>query len=283
VVTGSARFDVLRRAGDSLAGRYFRYRLHPFDVAEVTAQFGEEESFNRLMAYGGFPEPFLRATRRFYGRWKASHLDVILRQDLIDLAAVRDIPEIGTLVELLRNRVGSPLSYAVLARLLERDPKTIKHWLSLLEQLYVIFSLRPYSKKIERSLRKEPKYYFYDVAQVKGNAAKFENVVACALLKECHRLEDVEGKSTALNYLRTKEKKEIDFLVSLEGAPLSAIEVKWAAEKPSDSFTAFSKRLSIPKRVQLVHELQKEATFPDGLEVRRAVPWLAQIQKELLE
>jgi len=67
---------------------------------------------------------------KFYRRWKRSHLDIILRQDLIDLENVRDIIKIETLIELLKTCVGSPVSFSSLARDLEKDPGTIKRWLS---------------------------------------------------------------------------------------------------------------------------------------------------------
>src|SRR5204863_1210163 len=138
----------------------------------------------QLMQYGGFPEPFLKGTKAAYKRWRRTHLDIILRQDLLDMHAVRDIKSIEILVQLLKNRVGSTVSYANLARDLERDVNTIKRWLQLLENLYIIFRVNPYHKNIARSLLKEPKYYFYDHANVETDGARLENIVACALLKE---------------------------------------------------------------------------------------------------
>ena len=114
------------------------------------------------MRVGGFPEPFLKGTRSYYNRWKRSHVDLILKEELLTLSAVRDIQSIETLIELLRTRVGSPVSSNSLARDLLKSPNTIQHWLRLLEDLYVIFKLTPYHKNIARALLKEPKYYFYD-------------------------------------------------------------------------------------------------------------------------
>ncbi len=85
----------------------------------------EAEVFNRLWACGGFPEPYLKG-EAFYKRWRRSHLDIILWQDLIDLYSGRDIQAIETLVHLLKQRVGASVSYTNLARDLECDAKTIK-------------------------------------------------------------------------------------------------------------------------------------------------------------
>ena len=99
------------------------------------------------MTVGGFPEPFLKGSQAYYNRWKRSHIDLILKEELLTLTAVRDIQSIETLIELLRTRVGSPVSANSLARDLQKSPNTIRHWLQLLEDLYVIFKLVPYHKK----------------------------------------------------------------------------------------------------------------------------------------
>ena len=195
LVTGSARLDTARKTGDSLAGRFFQFRLHPFDLKEVKAVIAPEDAFSRIMRVGGFPEPFLENNEEFHARWQKSHTDVILRQDLIDLESVRDISSIETLIELLKQRVGSPVSFSSLARDLERDPNTVKRWLVLLENLYVIFPVRPYHRNVARSILKEPKYYFYDTALVKDDhGSRFENLCACALLKEVHFILDCAGR-----------------------------------------------------------------------------------------
>jgi predicted AAA+ superfamily ATPase len=80
------------------------------------------------LVYGGFPEPFRNGTTRFYNRWKKSHLDIILKQDLIDLERVQQIIQIEILIQLLKNRVGSPVSYSSLAQDLQCSDKTVKRW-----------------------------------------------------------------------------------------------------------------------------------------------------------
>lgn len=277
LVTGSAKLNTYRKAGDSLAGRYFQYRLHPLDVKEAYHFWKEdaEEIFKRLFHYGGFPEPFLKGSEIYYKRWRRSHLDIILRQDLIDLHSVRDVQAIETLVALLKQRAGSCISYANLARDLERDANTIKHWLQLLEELYVIFRVTPYHKNVARSLLKEPKFYFYDCAQTEIEpGVRLENIVASALLKELHFIEDITGSKTALHYLRTKDGKEIDFLVCIDDQPCQMIEVKWSEGEPSASFKHFQKFFPKIPQYQLVKELRRENSYPSGVKVVNAVSWL---------
>lgn len=280
LVTGSARLDVHKRVGDSLAGRYFQFRLHPLDLKELL-QVGAkhpEQLFQQLWECSGFPEPFLSNEASYYKRWRRSHLEIILRQDLLDLYSGRDIQAIETLVLLLKNRVGSSVSYANLARDLERDAKTIKRWLQLLENLYIIFRVTPYHKNIARSLLKEPKFYFYDFAVVDHDeGAKLENMVACSLLKELQFMEDTQGMNASLHYLRTKDGHEIDFLVVCDKTPQLMIEVKMSDSMPSKAFNVFGPFLPNARKIQLVKSLSREKTFPDGLEIRSLVHWLAEM------
>lgn len=214
-----------------------------------------EKLFQQLWQCSGFPEPFLKDNPTYYKRWRRSHLDIILRQDLLELYTGRDIQAIETLVLLLKSRIGSTVSYANLARDLERDPNTIKRWLQLLENLYVIFRVTPYHKNIARSLLKEPKFYFYDHTYAEDDGARLENLVACALLKELQFIEDTQGTNSSLHYLRTKDGKEIDFLICIEGKATHLLEIKWSDVTPNNNFHHFTQYLPQAKKVQLVKEL----------------------------
>jgi predicted AAA+ superfamily ATPase len=281
LVTGSAKLDTYKKVGDSLAGRFFQYRLHPLDLKEISFYLpsGDRKStLEKLLAIGGFPEPFLDGTTRFYNRWKRSHLDIIIRQDLVDLENVKEITSIETLIQLLRKRVGSPVSYSSLAEDLQCSDKTVKRWLTLLENMYIIFRVSPFHKNIARSLLKAPKYYFYDTGQVNGdNGIKLENLTACALLKEIHSREDCNGEQLGLFYIRTKDGKELDFLVTRDEKPLLMLEVKWAESKPSANFALFTKYFPGAQQIQIGAEITKEKTYPDGPEIRLAHNWLAEL------
>jgi len=279
LVTGSAKLDVYRKAGDSLAGRFFQFRLHPLDLKELN-EFAKpsslEDALTRLLAVGGFPEPYLEGDPRFYQRWKRSHLDIILRQDLLDLERVQDIVSIETLIQLLRRRVGSPISYASLARDLGASDKTVKRWLGILENMYILFKATPFHQNVSRSLTKSPKYYFYDVGQVLGDdGAKLENLVACALLKELHFREDALGEAWRLHYARSKDGREIDFALADEGGVRWLIEVKWADEALSPNLAHFGRFFPQARRLQLVRSAKREKTWVDGAALRRAADWLA--------
>lgn len=281
LVTGSAKLDTYKKVGDSMAGRFFQYRLHPLDLKEIRTCLQPENidtALTALMEIGGFPEPYLKSSQRFYNRWKRSHLDIIIRQDLPDIENVRQISSVETLIQLLRKRVGSPVSYKSLAEDLACSDKTVKRWLTMLENMYVIFRITPYHKNIARSLIKAPKIYFYDTGQViGGDGIKLENLCACAFLKEIHHIEDCYGEEARLHYARTKDGKEIDFLIVKNDAPFMLAEVKLTDNHKSANFTHFGKYFPDIKKVQLVKNLKREKSFPDGVEIRSAGRWLSTI------
>ena len=279
LVTGSAKLDAFRKVGDSLAGRFFRHRLHPFDIQELRGHTDQSPDLilTQLMRLGNFPEPYLSGKESFYRRWQSTHSDVIIRQDLLDLTTISDIPKLELLIELLAQRVGGCVSNSNLARDLEKDPNTIKRWLNLLENLYIIFKVPPYSRNIARTVRKEPKYYFYDLRRVPNHAARLENLVACALLKRLHYIEDTEGYKTGLYFLRTRDGKELDFLTHINDRPTRMIEVKQSDHGVSNSFQHFRKFLPHSAQTQLVQSLDRRFDTREGISVDPAAAWLARI------
>ncbi len=168
---------MVRKGGDSLAGRFFHYRLHPLTVKEICRFLGKPSrtALDNLLDLGGFPEPYLTKDTAFARRFRRIHTGTIIREDLLDLERVRDIKSIEIMIDLLRHRVGSTTSYTSLANDLQVSVHTVKHWLQILENLYIIFPVRPYHKNIALSLLKESKYYLYDTGAVEGDVgAKLE-------------------------------------------------------------------------------------------------------------
>jgi uncharacterized protein len=279
VVTGSSKLDTYKKMGDSLAGRYFQFRLHPLDLWElhqVQQIKNPHETLLMLLKLSGFPEPFLSGKKSFYTRWKQSHSEIILRQDLIEYETPQAIRQIETLIDLLKTKVGGLLSYNSLCEDIGASDKTIKRWVNVLEDHFMAFPVAPLHKNIGRATKKAQKYYFYDTADVDGDdGAKFENLVACALLKQIHYRLDCLGDDFELNYFRTKDHKEIDFVISRKKTPYLAVEVKWSDSEPSKNFREISKYFPEIKKIQLVANLDREFTTADGIEVRQAARWLS--------
>ena len=80
-----------------------------------------------------------------------------------------------------------------------------------------------------------------------------------------------------MHYLRTKEGKELDFLVSIAGQPTHLLEAKWSDGDPAPAFKHFQVFFPRAKSIQLVKDLKRETTFPSGLEIRALLPWLQEL------
>jgi hypothetical protein len=254
VVTGSARLDYYRKGGDSLQGRYHFHRLHPFSLPEVTAGAGRKggrEALATLLRFGGFPEPFLRSQERFWRRWQRERVQRVVYGDVRDLEQVREVSLIELLVADLPHRVGAPLSVKGLSLELSVAFETVERWLQILERLYLCYRVPPLAGRRIRAVRKEKKLYLWDWSLVPDAGPRFENMLAGHLLKYCHFLEDTEGWAMELCYLRDTDRREVDFVVLRDRAPLFAVECKTGERHVGPAVRYFKERLPIPRWYQV--------------------------------
>lgn len=256
LVTGSARLEAFGEAGDSLVGRFFTHRLLPLSLAELAGS-----NLTKLMNRGGFPEPFLAKSNIDALRWRNNYIDSLIRVDILDFDRIHDFKTIKLVLEILRRKVGSPISYSSIARDVSVSPITVKKYIEIFKALFIVFSVTPFSKKIARSILKEPKIYFFDNGLVIGDEGiVFENLVAVSLLKNVLAQEDILGKRLSLHYLRTKDGKEVDFALAKDNQPIELIEVKLSDNKLSKNLKYFSQKYSL-KAKQLVKNLKQEKTI----------------------
>lgn len=272
LVTGSARLDIFHEVGDSLAGRYFLHRLLPLSPSECH-QMHTGYTLDRFLERGGFPEPFLAEDNIEADRWRKQYTDSLLREDVLNFENIQHVRTIRLIFEILRDRVGSPLSYLSIAEDVQISPNTVKKYIQILEALYIIFRITPYSNNIARSLLKEPKLYFFDVGLVKSTAgARFENLVALCLLKTLYAKTDALGRSYELKYLQTKERHEVDFAIVHEDQIESIVEVKLSDSTLAPGIKYFHRKYDL-SALQIVKELKKEC-LDSGITVMDAKKYL---------
>jgi uncharacterized protein len=258
LITGSARLDVYRRSGDSLVGRYHYWRLHPFSLDKIPRGISKSEAFKRLMRVGGFPEPFLDGDERNARRWRNERFDRVLKEDVRDLESIRNIQLLAMLLDMLRERVGQPIIMSNLAADLQVSPKTIKAWLEVLERMYLVFSVRPYTRSIARAVLKPPKVFLFDNADVlSGEGERFENLVATSLIKRMHFLQDRDGHRYELRYIRDKEGREVAFVIIKDRVLEELIEVKYSDENLSRSLLYYTEKLKPLRATQIVAQLKR--------------------------
>ena len=265
IVTGSSRLDVYRRGGDSLMGRYFSYRMHPFSVAETVSRqlpdadkvirqprMIEPADFEALWHHGGYPEPFLRRDNRFSRRWRSLRLKQLVREEIRDLTQVQQMDQMELLVRRLTRQSARQLVYGKLAREVRVAADTVRRWVAALCDFHLGFLVRPWFRNVSRSLRKEPKWYLRDWADIEDLGQKAETFVACHLLKAVDGWNDMGLGRFELGYLRDKEKREVDFLVAREGSPWFLAEVKHRDESLSRSLQYYQDQLKAPFAFQVV-------------------------------
>jgi len=287
MVTGSARLGYFQKSGESLLGRFFSYQMLPLGLPEATndvshiietdALFadgtaltgharaaetpGAEEALAQLLRFGGFPEPFLRGTEKFHRRWQREYKILLTREEVRDLSRISDIKGLETLAGLLPTKIGSRFSIPSLSEDLGRKYDTIKNWIAVLEGVYLVFTIRPWHRKITRALKKEKKLYFYDWSMLSEPGIVFENLLAVSLIRMAARLTETGHGDFEICYIRDREKREIDFVLVKNGTPLCLFEAKEENTDISPAGSYFSERLAVPF-YQIVNKARRVEELP---------------------
>ena len=280
LVTGSARMETFRQAGESLAGRYFAYKMHPISVKELCANTSKSpsEALDHLLERGGFPEPCLVEEILEVNKWRLEYSKDLLREDILEFSRLQELNTMKIFIEILRSRIGSLLSLASIARDIGCSPITLSKYLDILKALFVVFTIHPWTDNVGRSLLKTPKVYFFDQGLVKGDeGARLENAVAYMLLKHADFIRDTQGIETGLHYLRTKDGEEIDFAISQDNQLTDLIEVKCSDNKPHATLIRFAEKFPKANAIQLVYNLR----YPQrtqGILIEDMAKYLSELQ-----
>src|SRR3989338_6299252 len=267
LVTGSARLHVFNKGGESLMGRYFLYRVHPLSLREIITPnlrdtlIGQpvesrKADFNKLLTFGGFPDPFIRGEQPYYRKWQRLRHQQFFQGDIRELSNIHELSLLEVLAALIRHQAGQLSNLTSLARKVRVSDQTIRRWISVFESMYFCFTLRPWSNNITRSLLKEPKIYLWDWSQVEDLGQRNENFIAAHLLKAINFWNDSGMGDFELYFLKTKDQQEVDFLITKQGKPWVMLEVKSSSEEPlSPHLLFFQKQLHVPHVFQVAMDL----------------------------
>ncbi len=264
VATGSARMDIYKKGGDSMMGRYFPYRMHPFSVAELldvslpgeelvrAPRCLEDADWNALLRFGGFPDPFSKRDVRFSHRWNSLRFDQLMTVDMRDLTKIDQLDVLASLARILSLRSGEQLVYKSLGRDVGVDEKTAKAWVKALKHLYFGFEVRPWFRNVENTIRKMPKWYLRDWANISDEGKRAETFIACHLLKAVEGWTDLGYGDFELGYLRDKAKREVDFIVVRDGEPWFLVEAKNGDTSLSGNLEHFQRQTGAKHAFQVV-------------------------------
>ncbi len=265
LVTGSTKLDT--RSGDSLMGRYFSYTVCPLSVREISQKFDfnevpaspfkvDEKLYRQLWEFGGFPEPFLKGSKRFSNMWQKLREQQLFREDIRDSHNIKDFMQFELFAKLTKNFAGKSINYTSFSKHIRVADQTIRRWFDLLDLNYYGFRISPWTKNISRSLIKEPKFYLWDWSEIEDEGAKFENFIAVHLIKFIHYYNDMGLGTANLHYLRTKDRKEVDFIVTLNQKAWFLIECKLSdSHKISPDLYFFKDQTKAKHAFQVVYNM----------------------------
>ena len=172
-------------------------------------------------------------------------------------------------------RVGSPLSVNSLREDLGVAFDTARAWIETLQRLYYLFELRPFAGKLARTLRREAEVYLFDHTMITDEGARFENLVALHFRKLVDHWNDRGDGDFALWYVRDKERREVDLLVTEQRRPWLLAETTVSVTSVSPALRYFQKQFAVPHAIQIVRSGRYHRS--DGIGVIPAAAALALI------
>jgi hypothetical protein len=272
LVTGSAKLDLLRKGGDSLQGRYHFLRLHPLSIDELGSR--SQKDFKQLFELGGFPEPFFSGSKTHANRWTRDYRQTLVRQEIASNEQIQDLGNLELMMHRLPELIGAPLSINGLREDLQLAHKTVSKWLDALERLYGLFRIPPYGPPRIKAVKKEQKMYLYDWNAIQDPGIRFENMVACHLLKWVHYRQDAFGEEYDLRYCKDVLNREIDFVILKNQKPVQLMECKLRDVEVGDSFRYLSERYPGVPACQIYFEGKKDYVNASGIRVTPALSFL---------
>ncbi|MBU0510202.1 MAG: ATP-binding protein [Chloroflexi bacterium] len=234
VISGSQNFSLNEKISQTLAGRVAKFVLLPFSLRELKNTIYWFEDYKEFFVSGFYPRIYDHQLNP--ADWYPNYIETYVERDVTSLLNIENKDRFVNFLTSCAANVGNVVNYTSLANSVGISPNTVKSWLSILRQSYLVFTLQPYSTNIKKRLRKSPKLYFYDmgvlayflgiknVENYKEHYLKgqiFENFIISEIIKE--NLNQYTHKR--FFYLRDKAGHEVDLVYEEEGK-LNLVEIK---------------------------------------------------------
>ncbi len=237
LATGSSSFDLAQKVSEPLTGRTREYILYPLSLEEITSRHDAiftHAKLENILRFGLYPSVFNTSESEA----KEELRDIASKYLYKDILKFKELKRSDLVINLLQAvalQVGNQVSYNELATLLKENHHTIRNYLELLEQCFVIFRLRSFSRNLRKEIGTSFKVYFYDVGirntlinnfnplHIRSDVgALWENFCVSERMKRNHNRRLFPN----IYFWRTYDQKEIDYIEE-EGGRLHAFEFKW--------------------------------------------------------
>jgi uncharacterized protein len=233
LILGSASPDLLKNSAESLAGRVVYHELSPFHLAEVG---NEESQFNPLWLRGGYPESFLAVDIESSLNWREAFIRTYLERDIPQLGIRVPSGQLRNFWSMIAHHHGQLWNASQIANSLGVSAPTVRHYLAILEETFLVRQLRPFFVNLKKRLVKTPKVYIRD----SGLLHSLLGVVS---------LDDLQGRPSAGHswegfaieqvigllpprweafFFRTAAGAEIDLVLCCSGQKPIAVEIKYS-------------------------------------------------------
>lgn len=240
IATGSSSFELSNRIVEPLTGRRDEFMLYPLSLEELRGVYSDLE-INRLLnqriIYGMYPEIVIKEGEA--GTRLKDITTGYLFKDVLQFHQLRHAEVIEKLLQALALQVGNEVSYTELSQLLGIDKQTVASYIRILEQAFIVFTLKPFSRNLRNELKKMRKIYFYDTgirnAVINNlNPINLRNDIGALwenfIIAERYKYLANNNKDVQKWFWRTHQGKEIDYLED-RGGILSGYEIKWQEDK----------------------------------------------------
>jgi predicted AAA+ superfamily ATPase len=244
ILTGSSARKLKRGGANLLAGRAQVLELYPFSSYELKEAF----HLDQALAFGTLPKVVnvgsVQAKRRFLNAYALTYLKEEIHAEQI----VRNLDPFRRFLEVAAQMSGKILNYALLARDVGVDEKTIKSYFQILEDTLLGRHLEPYHTSLRKRVSQRSKFYLFDTGvqralsrsltiPVQEGTSGYGELFEAFFINECFRLNHYYEKDFSFSYLMTRDGVEIDLVVERPGASLLLLEIKSATRIESRHLT----------------------------------------------
>ncbi len=268
ILTGSTNILLLPKLSDSLAGRIEIIRLRPLALAEIAGKkpeflsqifsndFGLDinqskysrlgESLAKIIVTGGYPAAIIRTTQNRRSRWYRDYISTIVQRDVKELARIQKLDILPSLLSMAAGQTARLFNASDLASPFSISRPTIREYLTLLEQLFLIEQLLPYHNNRISRLIKTPKLHMADTGlacSLLGLNSKtlwqdrqiLGQLLETFVYQELRKYADWQELPIKFSHFRNNNKVEVDIIMQ-QGTKLAGIEVKASATVRAKDF-----------------------------------------------